>query len=593
MNTTLLKTFATAARNLLIAQISTKLTLVLKEDTPELLAQASEIKKLKEAIVNLGQSQVIEITAYTWFNRLCALRYMDLNEYNSPKVISPSADGAIDAEIMQLAKEGSLPDYVKHSPNEIFKLIDHNPRAAYRTLLMSSCKNFGITMPFIFEKIEDWSELLLPDDLVSDQSIVALVKTYLTSENCDQVEVLGWLYQYYISEKKDEVFADLKKNKKITSENIPAATQLFTPHWIVQYLVQNTLGKIWLKLRPNSSLIEQMEYYIPAENDVQEPELTEVKKIQDIRFVDPCTGSGHILVYAFELLSLMYAEEGYDAHEIPSLILQNNLFGMEIDERASALAGFALCMKARELDRRFFTRKIEPQILTYSNVQFEEGELQNYFTKANLKMPITLECDILSLQNAKNFGSLLVPTFPNIKTIYDNLLSQTQLGDDVFLAHTHNRVLEALKQLVFLQSQFTCVVTNPPYMGGKGMNAELSEFAKKKFPDSKSDLFAMFIERGFDYAQTSGLVGMVTMQSWMFLSSYEALRAKILAERTIVSMAHLGARGFDSIGGEVVQTTAFVINKNYIKGYKGGFLRLVDGANEAEKQKMFKEALAV
>ena len=449
-------------------------------------------------------------------------------------------------------------------------------------LLVAVCNDYYSTMPFLFERIADYTELLMPDDLLSDSSILTATREALSEEACSDVEVIGWLYQFYISEKKDEVFAGLKKNKKVTPENIPAATQLFTPNWIVRYLVENSLGRLWMLNNPGSRLIDGMAYYIKPEQE--EIDFLVIKSPEEIKICDPACGSGHMLVYAFEILYAIYEEQGYDAPKIPQLILENNLYGIEIDERAGELAAFALCMKAREKYRRFFKKNIQPNICVLENVTFEPHEVKSYLDAVNPDLfTIGLSSLLYQFKEADNFGSLIRPELTNISDVL-KLIDERKVSDDIFLQDIHQRVFKVLNQADYLSPKYHIVIANPPYMGSKGMNGRLSAWAKKNFPNSKSDLFAMFIERNLKLAKERGAVAMITMQSWMFLSSFESLRSQILHNDAILTMAHLGTRAFDSIGGAVVSTTAFVLGGSSKIDFKGAFFRLLDGKAESEKE---------
>jgi len=357
----------------------------------------------------------------------------------------------------------------------------------------------------------------------------------------------------------------------------------------VRYLVENSLGRLWMLKRPNSTLIEQMEYYIKP--DQPESDFLHISKPEEIKICDPACGSGHILTYAFDLLYAMYEEEGYEPSEIPEKILTHNLYGIEIDERAGELAAFALTMKARARQRRFFRKPIQPNICVLQNIHFEENELEEYMDFIGRDLfTAPLQTTLQQFDEADNFGSLIRPAVTDVSGML-NILEATNVSGQLFLSPVHQKVLQALQQVDYLSPKYHVVIANPPYMGGKGMNPRLVAWVKENYPDSKSDLFAMFIERNLDLAQKHGAVGMITMQSWMFLSSFEKLRVKLLDNSTILSMAHLGARAFDSIGGEVVSTTAFVLDSALIPDYKGAFVRLVDGTSEAEKDNMLKEAI--
>ena len=597
METAKLRKFAQFARRSLIEQVGAKLKLVLAEESPARRESPSAIKKLEEAIAEQGKEQVVERVAYIWFNRLVALRFMDVNRYNRIGVVSP-AEGQFQPEILADAKMGHIDEemVVENTRKRVFALLDgkmpsQDPQGeAYRLLVVAACNYWYSAMPFLFERIDDYTELLMPDDLLSGNSILAYTREAMTPDACKDVEVIGWLYQFYISEKKDQVFEALKKNKKITPANIPAATQLFTPHWIVRYLVDNSLGRLWMLNRPNSDLVDQLEYYIPPEET--EADFLKIEGPEELKVCDPACGSGHMLTYAFDLLYAIYEEEGYEPSEIPERILTHNLYGIELDERAGELAAFALTMKARARQRRFFNKGIKPNICVLEKVSFTPDELEEYMSAVGRDLFTQgLRETLQQFEEADNFGSLILPKLTNVTDVLAELETKN-LGSNLFLADTHSKVLKVLRMAEALSPRYAVVVANPPYMGGKGMNGRLGAWAKENYPKSKSDLFAMFIERNLDMAVTGGAVAMITMQSWMFLSSFEALRGRILNQHTILSMAHLGARAFDSIGGEVVSTTAFVLENAHKPHYQGAFLRLVDGNSEAEKMTMMAHAIA-
>ena len=596
METAKLRKFAQFARRSLIEQVGAKLKLVLAEESPARRESPSAIKKLEEAIAEQGKEQVVERVAYIWFNRLVALRFMDVNRYNRIGVVSP-AEGQFQPEILAYAKMGHIDEemVVENTRKRVFALLDgkmpsQDPQGeAYRLLVVAACNYWYSAMPFLFERIDDYTELLMPDDLLSGNSILAYTRDAMTPDACEDVEVIGWLYQFYISEKKDQVFEALKKNQKIKPANIPAATQLFTPHWIVRYLVDNSLGRLWMLNRPNSALVDQMEYYIPPEET--EVDFLKIEGPEELKICDPACGSGHMLTYAYDLLYAIYEEEGYEPSEIPEKVLTHNLYGIELDERAGELAAFALTMKARARQRRFFNKGIKPNICVLEKVSFTPDELEEYMSAVGRDLFTQgLRETLQQFEEADNFGSLILPKLTNVTDVPAELETKN-LGSNLFLADTHSKVLKVLRMAEALSPRYAVVVANPPYMGGKGMNGRLGAWAKENYPKSKSDLFAMFIERNLDMAVTGGAVAMITMQSWMFLSSFEALRGRILNQHTILSMAHLGARAFDSIGGEVVSTTAFVLENAHKPNYRGAFLRLVDGNSEAEKMAMMAKAV--
>lgn len=595
MDTNRLKRFAQDARRELQKIVKALLPLVLAENSAARRERPQAVAELEKARKSLGDEALIDKIAYTWFNRFCALRFMDVMGYNPIRIVSP-LPGHFQPEILEEAKGGNIDEsFVAESKirERIRGLLTGSLPAvdgqgeAYKLLLVSACNAYNKTMPFLFQKIDDYTELLMPDELMKENSILMKTREAITEDvAADGVEVIGWLYQFYISEKKDEVMG-----KTVKTEDIPAATQLFTPDWIVRYLVQNSLGRLWMLNHPNSKLAEEMEYYIPPTEE--DKDFLEVKSPEELKICDPCCGSGHILTYAFDLLVKIYEEEGYDRRKIPTLILVKNLHGVEIDTRAGELAAFALTMKAREYDSRFLRRENAPypQICVLQNITFDEGDIPQYMDAIGHDLfTESLQQTLHQFTQADCFGSLIVPKISNAASIMD-VLTERGVEAELFLAKVHNKVLDVINLADYLSQKYHVVVTNPPYMGGKGMNADLKRFAERLYPDSKSDLFAMFIERCLELVQHQGTIGMITMQSWMFLSSFEKLRTKLLDKNTILSMAHLGARGFDSIGGEVVQTTAFTMTNTLIPDYKGAFIRLVDGNNEAEKAAMFQEAV--
>ena len=597
METTKLKKFAQHARRLLLEQVGAKLALVLDASSAARRENPQAVVQLEKQIAASNREQLIDKVAYTWFNRFCALRFMDVNAYTRIRVVSPADEGQFQPEILAEAKAGHIDE--DRVPEKISRQIQallsgtapsRDPQQeAYRLLVVAECNSFHSSMPYLFERIADYTELLMPDDLLSGNSVLAYTREAMTPDACQDVEVIGWLYQFYISEKKDAVFEGLKKNQKITPENIPAATQLFTPHWIVRYLVENSLGRLWMLNHPGSSLARQMEYYIKPE--AEETDFLKITCPEDIKVCDPACGSGHMLTYAFDLLYAIYEEVGTDPSEIPEKILTHNLYGIELDERAGELAAFALTMKARAKQRRFFNKAIKPNICVLEKVAFSHDELDEYITAVGRDLfTIDLRETLKQFEEADNFGSLIRPKLTSVQNVLP-VLEAKDLAGNLFLAGTHAKVLQVLRMADYLSPRHAVVIANPPYMGGKGMNGRLGAWAKENYPSSKSDLFAMFIERNLDMAMPAGVVGMITMQSWMFLSSFESLRARILNQNTILSMAHLGARAFDSIGGEVVSTTAFVLENQHKPEYKGAYLRLVNGNSEAEKAAMLKEAI--
>lgn len=612
METSRLKRFAQYARRSLIEQVSAKLNLVLANESAARRENAAAVKTLDASVKEHGRDQVIERVAYTWFNRFCALRFMDVNRHNRIGIVSPMP-GQFQPEILAEAKMGHIDDELvaeSYRDKVVLLLAGKSPSRdpqgeAYRLLVVAACNYWHRAMPFLFERIEDYTELLMPDDLLSGNSILAYTRETMTPDVCKDVEVIGWLYQFYVSEKKDEVFAILKKGKKIEPENIPASTQLFTPDYIVNYLVENSLGRLWMLNRPKSGLVEKMEYYIKPEQT--ETDFLRISKPEDIKICDPACGSGHMLVYAFDLLYDIYKEVYGDEPDISERILTHNLYGVEIDERAGELAAFALTMKALQYDKRFIRRSsirvepVKPNICVLENAELTNDQTNSEdwkkIVEAMAKTGVdktALIHDLHLFAEADNFGSLLKPRLScdNLRKALSALNSYDQSVNAPSFDHRNliDKCRLALQQADYLTPKYQAVVANPPYMGSGGMNGRLSSWAKSNYPDSKSDLFAMFMERNLELAINKGFVAMITMQSWMFLSNFEKLRKALIEQRSLLSMAHLGARAFDSIGGEVVSTTAFVF-KNTHDQNRGTYCRLVDGKSEAEKDKMFKTAL--
>lgn len=595
METAKLKKFAQFARRSLLEQVSTKLKLVLAENSAARRESTEAIKKLEEAIKGHDKEQVIERVAYIWFNRFCALRFMDVNRYTRIGVVSP-AEGQFQPEILAEAKMGHIDEEMVHDDKvrqQIFALLSgsapsRDPQGeAYRLLVVAACNFWNKAMPFLFQRIDDYTELLMPDDLLSGNSILSLTREAMTPDACKDVEVIGWLYQFYISEKKDEVFDGLKKNKKITPENIPAATQLFTPHWIVRYLVENSLGRLWLLNRPGSKLIEQMDYYIkPVESEECEvdsksdstpsPLATTHLRIsspEDIRICDPACGSGHMLAYAFDLLYAIYEEEGYDPAEIPEKILTNNLFGIEIDERAGELAAFALTMKARAKQRRFFNKGVKPNICVLENVHFDEGELKNYMDFVGRDLfTAPLQTTLRQFEEADNFGSLIRPDVTDVDGML-RILESKDVSGQLFLSPTHQKVLQALRQADYLSPKYHVVIANPPYMGSKGMNGRLGAWLKENYESVKSDLFSAFVMRNTELTLLKGHLGFMTPFVWMFISSYESLRLFLINQKTITSLIQLEYSGFD---GATVPICTFTIENAHKPHFHGGYVRLSD-----------------
>ena len=569
-------------------------------------AEINQRKRLISQIDKEGYSQVMEEAAYTWFNRFIALRFMEVNGYLPSKIrVFSDENGDFKPEILKQAMSVDIKDI---DQRVVLDLLDkQDNEELYKYLLITQCNALNECLPYIFEKISNWTELLFPANLLRDDSVVGRMVSDIPEEDwTDQVQIIGWLYQYYNTELKDEVFAALKKNVKISKENIPAATQLFTPDWIVRYMVENSLGRLWIEGHLNDDVKAEWKYYLDEAE--QEPEvqkqLDEIRKEyatlkpEEIKCIDPCMGSGHILCYMFDVLVQIYGDCGYTSREAVSRIIENNIWGLDIDDRAAQLAYFAVMMKARQYDRRFLTRGIQPHVyaIEESNgittaplhdmgVDLSEGE----YDKA-VKQTMRLMDE---MRDAKEYGSII-----NVSSCDWDLLRRFAVprgiseGQIELNIHGEIEASERLQTLInigeTLAQKYNVVVTNPPYMGGSGMSTKLSSFVKKHYPDSKSDLFAVFIERINKMLMSNSYQAMITQQSWMFLSSFENLRRK-MRSMTIVNMAHLGAHAFEEIGGEVVQTTSFVLNKSFLKRYKGEYHRLIEPTTQYGKEKMYLE----
>lgn len=599
IDTRALEAFAASARSRLMAEVEARLTAVLSPASTAREEFPSAIKALEERIRHhggdaAGRRRVVEEQAYAWFNRIIALRFMDANGYTSPALVSPDGGAAVgQPAVLAAAKRGEFDQQVFNSTERITGLLNGTitsptpQEEAYGLLLRAYCADWHRTMPFMFAPDGDYTTLLMPADMLADSSVRAQAVGALTTEMCRDVEVIGWLYQFYIAERKAEVFAGFRKKQKAGAAEIPAATQLFTPDWIVRYLVENSVGRLWMLNHPNSHLIDQMDYYIePADSEADFLRITEPEQFT---VMDPCCGSGHMLTYAFDLLYAIYEEEGYSPSEIPSLILNHNLYGTEIDPRAAALAAFALMMKARAHQRRFLRSPVQPNICVIEPMEFSKDELNQlagpegdgqadrYFWQS------FLHADVL--------GSLIVPDAASLPVARERLALLS--ADTLDAADLHGRAEQVVAQAGYLTRSYSVVVTNPPYMGSRNMGSVLSTWVKKHHPQVKSDLFAAFIERCLGLADAEhGLVAMITMQAWMFLDSFEKLRRRILHDAPPVTMLHLGERAFDSIGGEVVSTTAFVLGPGRSGDERCQYFRVVPGSSETEKENLFKDALA-
>ena len=568
---------------------------------------------LVKLINEKGYEQVIEEVAYTWFNRFMGLRFMEVNEYlpTGVRILSSEDEGKIEPDV--LTKINDIEDELDLNLDYVYELQDKGTEQAreelYKYILIKQCNELGKIIPQMFEKIQDYTELLLPDNLLVEGSVIRKMVTDIDEEDWkEEVEIIGWMYQYYISEKKDEVFAALKKNVKITKENIPAATQLFTPKWIVKYMVENSLGRLWLEGHPNEELQKEWKYYL--EEADQEPEVEEeLKKIreehshltpEDIKVLDPCMGSGHILVYAFDVLYQIYKEAGYGEREIPRKILQNNLYGLDIDDRAAQLASFALIMKARGYNRRLF-REIEREDLELNLCSIQESnaigrEEIDYFctlgkSKDNEELRSAIEYLYEVFIDAKEYGSILEVKKINFEVIKDRLVELEEENDLIF-GDFRKVLLEKIpvliKQAEIMSSKYEICVTNPPYMGNGGMNNKLKKYIDKNYINSRTDMFAIIIEKYFNKTNTNGYMAIITMQSWLFLQSFEKSRNLILLESIFINLLQIGFNSFPGMNSQIAHATSFVIKKNTIDKYMGKYLNLNRGeGTTADKDKVF------
>lgn len=597
MNTTQLKKFAQEARTKLIGAVSAKLDEVLTQDSATLRAKAPIIESLRTQLNKTGREALVDKIAYTWFNRLVALRYMDANEFQplGINIVSPANSNAEGApQILNDVQAGIFPSDLSLNQTYINSVLNgevptSNPdNTAYREILIAVCNHLHHIFPFLFEHIDDYTELLLPNDLTSPFSIVADVVRGMPAEDCTEVEIIGWLYQFYISEKKDEVFA---AKGKVEKEDIPAATQLFTPRWIVEYMVQNTVGKLWLQNNPQSQLQQHMPYYIENAEEANNAEYLKIKSVEEIKLLDQACGSGHILVYAFELFAKIYEEQGYSTSEIPSKIIENNLYGFEIDERASQLAAFAITMKARAYHRRFFRNTHVPHILCYQDVDYTTSEVSELVEQYKIKEAEAFDSDMELLAQATNLGSLIQPQ-TSLETLLQTQkqVEQAMQTTNMFEKQELQKLNTALEQLMLLKRKYHCVVDNPPYMGGGNMNVSLSAYVRSSYPNSKADLMACFMEAGVAALEPMGYLGMINQHSWMFLNSYEKLREHLIDAIHIDTLLHLGARTFPEIGGEVVQNASFTLVNKRSKRI-GTYIRLVDLENTILKMEHTLEAI--
>lgn len=622
MDKNAIKKFAVWARTELIARVSLKgVEYGITEDNIEdvnadsvggKVLTANE-KKQRQALIaeinDKGYKQVMEEVAYTWFNRFSALRFMEVNGY-LPSHVRVFTDEENNFK-PQIITEAIHLDLDGLDMEKVYELKDaEKSEELYKYLLIVQCNALNKILPGMFQKIADYTELLLPDNLLREGSVIQQMIELIPEDDWkDAVQIIGWLYQYYNSEKKDDVFTALKKNVKITKENIPAATQLFTPDWIVRYMVENSLGRLWLEGHPDvkEQLLpteeeqsayaagnrdpEDTKWHYYLEEAEQEPEvqiqLAEIRKEyaaltpNHLKVIDPCSGSGHILAYMFDVLMKIYESYGYTTREAVASIVGNNLYGLDIDDRAAQLAYFAVMMKARQYDRRFFSRGIQLHVYAIVESNHVDKFAVDYFCNGDAKLTAAMNIIIKELHDAKEYGSILTVTPQDWSALYDRF---AEITEDINMSReTALRELLPLVQVAeALAQKYDVVVTNPPYMGSSGMSAKLSDYVKKNYPDSKSDLFSCFIEHGNGIIKRNRFNCMITMQSWMFLSSFEKMRAKALQTKTITNLMHME----NMVMGIAFGTAVTIFRNNAVKGYKGTYnqIKLQDIENDTPKQ---------
>jgi len=638
MNKTAIKNFAIWARNKLIADISYRAGLmgITTEGIQKALPQSTgttefydigtaepysisgtEVKqreklvelirrKEKETNYKTAYKYVLEEVAYTWFNRLIAVRFMEVNDYLPSHIRVLSSDsGKTEPDLLTNPFDAEL-SFTAVEEQEIYRLKQENKSDdAFRLLFIKQCNALNEILPGLFEKTSDYTELLLNLSIIDQDGVIWHLVHDIPEEDFDvkrggQVEIIGWLYQYYNTEPKNEAFA---KKGKISKEEIPAVTQLFTPDWIVRYMVENSLGRLWVEGHPNEELKAGWKYYL--EEAKQEPEvqaqLAEIRKEyaklspEDIKVIDPCMGSGHILVYAFDVLMQIYENAGYSQRDAARSILENNLYGLDIDDRAFQLAYFAIMMKARQYNRRILNGEHKPNVYSIQESNGINRVHLNYFgigmddIEKNATK-VQLEGLLDTLIDAKEYGSILNVENYNWDLLRQFVASKNTDGQISMDSMGVEDTAEQLKWLIdigeTMARKYWVIVTNPPYAGTSNLSANINNFVKKNYPDSKSDLFAVFIERCRQMTSDNGFQAMITQHSWMFLSSFEKLREKMMQSET-VNMAHLGARAFEEIGGEVVQTAVFVRCANHIDGYRGTYCRLIEPTSQQGKEDMF------
>ena len=607
MNKNAIKKFATESRRELISRVSQR---ALKygisdqevgnpnDDSVNGHLLSSTEKKQRAALIaqikEKGYEQVMEEVAYTWFNRFSALRFMEVNGYLPTRVrVFTDENNAFKPQILTEAIHMEL-DGLDMENVYVYKEANDNDEL-YKYLLITQCNALNSVLPGMFQKISDYTELLFPDNLLREGSVIQQMIELIPEDDWkDQVQIIGWLYQYYNSEKKDDVFAALKKNVKITKENIPAATQLFTPDWIVRYMVENSLGRLWVEGHPNDELKSQWKYYLEEaeqEPDVQ-AQLASIReeykalKPEDILCIDPCSGSGHILVYMFDVLVQIYEAYGVDTRTAVASIVENNIYGLDIDDRAAQLAYFSVMMKACQYDKRFLRRKVQPHVYAIVESNHVDPNAVDYFCNGDTKLKEAMDTIISELHDAKEYGSILTVTPQDWSALYDRF---AEITEDINMSRetTLKELLPLVQVAETLAQKYDTVVTNPPYMNVNGMNGKLGKFIKKNYPETKSDLSTVFMEKAFSICTSNGYMAMINIPVWMFITSYTGLRENIIQSKSIANLLHLGRGIFGSDFG----TTAFVIQNTEIRHKQSKFYKLYFRQGEVnsveEKERMF------
>ena len=598
MNDTAIKNFCTWARNALIEQVETRMRRfsvveanALPEDatsvdgmplSPDEQRQRSELLRLQRKV---GHAALAERAAYTWFNRLVAIRFMELHDYLPCRVRMLSADdGSFAPQVLKCALDVQIEGLDASRVMELMQTGDDE--ALFRCLFLAQCDELSSCIPGVFDRVGSAMELLLPDGLLRQDSVIDRLVTSIPEEDWERVEILGWMYQYYNAEVKDAFF---KSKAKETPDTIGPATQLFTPEWIVRYMVENSLGRLWMLNFPESMLCQKWDYYIAP--DAEHEDFIRINGPEDITLCDPACGSGHILVYAFQLLFDMYVERGYREREIPQLILEKNLSGMEIDPRAAQIANLALAMCAREHDRRFFGRGVQADVLVVAPTKFQRDGAGNVIELPEDAAIMADQQFIDALEHLDEVGSLLNPTEAQLEALRADAarFAAEVEGSSLFKSSLGEKLQDALRVCEALARKFDCVVANPPYMGSSSFSPFMSKWIKKNYLDVKSDLCTCFIERIMGMCKAAAFAGLTTSNSWMFLSSFEVLRQHIVNDLTIETLVQLSVHGFHGIAAQVC---TFVLRNSYSDGYLGAYIRLNDFDHHSLQEPKTREAIA-